>query len=64
MINFENASDVAGPLSWGTRLMIMIGVARGLAYMHSLKDQVIHRDLKPSNILLDEVTFSYLIFWW
>nr|KAJ0195911.1 hypothetical protein LSAT_V11C700367100 [Lactuca sativa] len=46
--------DVAGPLSWGTRLMIMIGVARGLAYMHSLKDQVIHRDLKPSNILLDE----------
>ncbi|KAI3496957.1 hypothetical protein L1887_39335 [Cichorium endivia] len=46
--------DVAGPLSWGTRLMILIGVARGLAYMHSLKDRFIHRDLKPSNILLDE----------
>ncbi|KAL8252322.1 hypothetical protein R6Q59_036015 [Mikania micrantha] len=45
-------SDIAAPLSWGTRLLIMIGVARGLTYLH-LKN-IIHRDLKPSNILLDE----------
>ncbi|XP_023757430.1 probable LRR receptor-like serine/threonine-protein kinase At1g56130 [Lactuca sativa] len=46
--------DVSTPLSWRTRVMIMIGVARGLAYMHSSKDQVIHRDVKTSNILLDQ----------
>ncbi|KAD4585288.1 hypothetical protein E3N88_22889 [Mikania micrantha] len=45
-------SDIAEPLSWGTRLLIMIGVARGLAYLHS--KNIIHRDLKPSNILLNE----------
>ncbi|KAL8252309.1 hypothetical protein R6Q59_036002 [Mikania micrantha] len=45
-------SDIAELLSWGTRLSIMIGVARGLAYLH-LKN-IIHRDLKPSNILLNE----------
>ncbi|KAL8252336.1 hypothetical protein R6Q59_036029 [Mikania micrantha] len=45
-------SDIAAPLSWRTRLLIMIGVARGLTYLH-LKN-IIHHDLKPSNILLDE----------
>ncbi|KAD4585297.1 hypothetical protein E3N88_22898 [Mikania micrantha] len=45
-------SDIAEPLSWGTRLSIMIGVARGLAYLHS--KNIIYRDLKPSNILLNE----------
>ncbi|XP_071729736.1 probable serine/threonine-protein kinase PIX13 isoform X2 [Rutidosis leptorrhynchoides] len=45
--------DISEPLSWGTRLTIMIGVARGLTYLHSLKAPVIFRDLKSSNILLD-----------
>ncbi|KAD4585404.1 hypothetical protein E3N88_23005 [Mikania micrantha] len=49
---FTHAPDIAELLSWGTRLSIMIGVARGLAYLH-LKN-IIHRDLKPSNILLNE----------
>ncbi|KAI3709936.1 hypothetical protein L2E82_39706 [Cichorium intybus] len=51
---FRDRTDVAKPLSWGRRLLIMIGVARGLAFMHSSKDQVIHRDVKTSNILLDQ----------
>ncbi|XP_024960645.1 probable serine/threonine-protein kinase PBL10 [Cynara cardunculus var. scolymus] len=44
----------AKPLSWGTCLMIMIGVARGLAYLHSSEAQVIFRDVKSSNIFLDQ----------
>ncbi|KAL4559534.1 hypothetical protein LXL04_031675 [Taraxacum kok-saghyz] len=51
---FGDGQDVAEPLSWETRLRIMIGVARGIAYLHSLENQVIHRDIKTSNILLDQ----------
>ncbi|TKY54505.1 serine/threonine-protein kinase Cx32 [Spatholobus suberectus] len=42
------------PLSWDTRLKVMIGAARGLNFLHSLEKKIIHRDFKPSNILLDE----------
>ncbi|PIN06299.1 Serine/threonine protein kinase [Handroanthus impetiginosus] len=42
------------PLSWHTRLKIVRGVAKGLAFMHSLETPIIHRDIKASNILLDE----------
>ncbi|KAL4564521.1 hypothetical protein LXL04_028585 [Taraxacum kok-saghyz] len=45
---------VAQPLLWGTRLMIMIGVAYGLAYMHTSKHQFIHGFLRSCNIMLDQ----------
>ncbi|XP_019152863.1 PREDICTED: phytosulfokine receptor 2-like [Ipomoea nil] len=40
-------------LNWKTRIKIVQGVARGLAYLHSLDTPIIHRDIKASNILLD-----------
>ncbi|KAK8711124.1 hypothetical protein V6N13_146420 [Hibiscus sabdariffa] len=43
------------PLSWKTRLQIILGAAQGLAYLHEgLEVQIIYRDFKASNVLLDE----------
>lgn len=34
------------------RQIILIGIARGMMYLH--KQHIIHRDLKPENVLIDE----------
>ncbi|CAL1379056.1 unnamed protein product [Linum trigynum] len=49
---FRRGSHVH-PLSWGIRMRVALGAARGLAFLHSSEVQVIYRDFKASNILLD-----------
>lgn len=42
------------PLTWDSRMNIILGIAKGLAYLHEgLEPKVVHRDIKSSNILLD-----------
>ncbi|KAJ0040720.1 hypothetical protein Pint_28705 [Pistacia integerrima] len=41
------------PLSWDIRLKIVIGAARGLAFLHTSAKKVIHQDFMAFNILLD-----------
>ncbi|XP_044949443.1 cysteine-rich receptor-like protein kinase 25 isoform X1 [Hordeum vulgare subsp. vulgare] len=46
---------VRAELTWPRRLEVVVGVARGLLYLHEdAHTPIIHRDIKASNILLDE----------
>ncbi|KAG6474901.1 hypothetical protein ZIOFF_064117 [Zingiber officinale] len=47
--------DKRGFLNWRQRFDIIVGTARGLAYLHQeFHVRIIHRDIKCSNILLDD----------
>lgn len=44
------------PLPWHIRIKIMLGAAKGLAFLHEeARKPLIFRDFKTSNILLDMV---------
>ncbi|GJS76207.1 cold-responsive protein kinase 1-like protein [Tanacetum coccineum] len=41
-------------LNWTTRFQIILGIARGLQYLHEDSHiRIVHRDIKSSNIILD-----------
>lgn len=44
-----------GHLTWEGRIKILLGTAKGLAYLHdAIEPKVVHRDIKASNILIDD----------
>lgn len=45
-------------ISSTTRYIILLGIAEGMKYLHSLK--IAHRDLKPANVLLDENYYPHI----
>ncbi|CAN6330946.1 unnamed protein product [Urochloa humidicola] len=52
-ILFNDKNNIS--LDWKGRFNIVLGVAKGLAYLHhECMEWVIHCDVKPENILLDE----------
>lgn len=46
--------DGATELNWELRFQIVLGTARGLAYLHEeCRECIVHCDVKPDNVLLD-----------
>ncbi|KOM57977.1 hypothetical protein LR48_Vigan11g101000 [Vigna angularis] len=59
LASFLHARGPEIVIEWPTRMKIMIGVTRGLSYLHS-QENIVHGNLTSSNILLDEQTEAHI----
>ena len=54
-LSMDTDPNRGNKLDWQKRYNIILGIARGLLYLHEdSRLRIIHRDIKASNILLDE----------
>uniref|UniRef100_A0A803L508 Protein kinase domain-containing protein n=2 Tax=Chenopodium quinoa TaxID=63459 RepID=A0A803L508_CHEQI len=52
---FMHGREVGESLQWKTMFDIVVGIAKGLDYLHrGCNTRILHFDIKPHNILLDE----------
>ncbi|KAL2633575.1 hypothetical protein R1flu_005054 [Riccia fluitans] len=51
----DSEEIISRSLSWANRVKIIVGVAKGLAYLHEeTQPSLTHSDIRPANILLDQ----------
>ncbi|XP_022753601.1 probable serine/threonine-protein kinase PBL28 [Durio zibethinus] len=54
---YDSQGSPAGKLNMRQRLLIALGAAKGLEYLHSLASPLLHMHFRTSNVLIDE-TFT------